>query len=90
MREAYFRRLEHEQRPQAVLLWRVFNYLRGEHDEPTSYEEIRQLLGYLPAPKAVPPLPPPAPLDELKQRLSTVALLHLGLYGDNGAHDGQG
>ena len=75
--------MEQAQRPQALLVWRVFNYLRGEHDQPTSYEEMRQLLGYLPAPPA--PTPPPPTVEELQQRLQAVALLHQAMQqGQNG------
>ena len=74
LKEAYFRQVEQTQRPQALLVWRVFNYLRGEHDQPTSYEEMRRLLGYLPAPE--PPAPPRPSVEELQRRLEVIHTLH--------------
>jgi hypothetical protein len=71
-------------------VWRVLNYLRGEHDDPMPYDELRRLLGYLPAPREAAP-PPPPPVEVLKDRIGAVHLLHQALYGGNGtAHDGEG
>lgn len=85
LKESYLLQLEQSQRPQALLVWRIFNYLRGENDLPTSYDEIRRLLGYLSGPPTVAPAPPT--VEDLKQKLDTVHLLHQALYGKNGVNE---
>jgi hypothetical protein len=67
--------------PQALLLWRVWNYVRGENNQATTWEEMRGWLGYLPAPKAPEPeVPDP---DEIKRRFEMVYQLHQ-LTNNNG------
>ena len=70
--------------------WVLANVNRDskQRSEPFSLEEVTQWLGYgaqYPSRlREAEVLSPPATVDELKQRIDVVSLLHRGLYGENG------
>jgi hypothetical protein len=65
LRAAYGEAKEARERPLALLLWQQVNVHRDSKAEPVAWEEIRQLLGYAPAPSPDEPTP-----DELEARMA--------------------
>jgi hypothetical protein len=77
--------------------WLLTNINRdsAKRSEPFDLEEVTSWLGYAasyvrgePEPAQVPQSPPS--VEELKQKLDVVHLLHKTLYGDNGTAEGEG
>jgi hypothetical protein len=74
--------------------WLLTNINRDstKRSEPFSLEEVTAWLGYAGHYVKVPPAPAPEPptVEDLKNRMGIVHMLHKGLYGENGAQGSQG